>query len=331
MKKNRPFKVAAGAMLLAAGAAAQTADVLLTAPAVPAPREAVVMHRRVGTIGGTTSMAGVAGANFEYVSAEMGIEGQIVKAAPYSAEAVTESVQVLGDRNRISRKNSTALFRDGEGRTRRELSLNTIGPWAAASGAATQIIIIHDPVAGASYTLDEKTKTARKVVGRGMAVSYTRALPAPAPGVQVAPLPPLPPLPPPGPQITMSVPAIAIRAPGAQDPNSKTEALGKQNIEGVIAEGTRTTMTIPAGQIGNERPIEVVSERWFSPELQTVVMTRNNNPMSGESTYKLTNIRRGEPSKMLFEVPSDYTIKTDQPYTIKTDQPPAMRMRSPQE
>jgi hypothetical protein len=121
----------------------------------------------------------------------------------------------------------------------------------------------------------------------------------------------------------MAVPAIAIRTPGVEDPNTKTEALGKQNIEGVIAEGTRTTTTIPAGQIGNERPIEVVSERWFSPELQTVVMTRNINPMSGESTYKLTNLRRGEPSKMLFEVPSDYTIKTDQP--------PAIRMRGPQE
>ncbi len=80
-------------------------------------------------------------------------------------------------------------------------------------------------------------------------------------------------------------------------------------IEGVEAEGTRTTMTIPAGEIGNERPIEIVSERWYSPELQLVVMTRHSDPRSGETTYKLTNINRTEPAKSLFEVPAGYTIK----------------------
>ena len=87
------------------------------------------------------------------------------------------------------------------------------------------------------------------------------------------------------------------------------ENLGKQTIEGVEAEGTRSTITIPAGEIGNERPIEIVSERWYSPELQMVVMTRHSDPRTGEMTYKLTNINRTEPAKSLFEVPSDYTIK----------------------
>ena len=91
--------------------------------------------------------------------------------------------------------------------------------------------------------------------------------------------------------------------------NEVKEQLGKQNIEGVEAEGTRTTVTIPAGEIGNERPIEIVSERWYSPELQLVVMTRHSDPRFGETTYKLTNINRTEPAKSLFEVPSDYTIK----------------------
>ena len=96
-------------------------------------------------------------------------------------------------------------------------------------------------------------------------------------------------------------------APGAKD--GVEEQLGKQIIEGVEAEGTRTTVTIPAGEIGNERPIEIVSERWYSPELQLVVMTRNSDPRTGETTYKLTNINRAEPAKSLFEVPSDFTIK----------------------
>jgi TonB family protein len=90
---------------------------------------------------------------------------------------------------------------------------------------------------------------------------------------------------------------------------SNSESLGKQNVEGVEAEGTRSTVTIPAGEIGNERPIEIVNERWYSNELQTVVMTRHADPRFGESSYRLTNIDRREPAKSLFEVPVDYTVK----------------------
>jgi hypothetical protein len=91
--------------------------------------------------------------------------------------------------------------------------------------------------------------------------------------------------------------------------NSKTESLGKQVVEGVEAEGTRTTITIPAGEIGNEQAINIVSERWYSPELQVIVMSKNNDPLVGETVYRLTNITRGEPSHSLFEVPADYTVK----------------------
>jgi hypothetical protein len=79
-------------------------------------------------------------------------------------------------------------------------------------------------------------------------------------------------------------------------------------IEGVQAEGTRTTTTIPPGQIGNERPIEIVSERWYSPELDMTVMTRHYDPRTGETLYRLTDIRREEPDPSLFQVPSDYKL-----------------------
>jgi hypothetical protein len=84
-------------------------------------------------------------------------------------------------------------------------------------------------------------------------------------------------------------------------------------IEGVSAEGTRTTITIPAGEVGNERAIEIVSERWYSPELQVVVMTRHSDPRFGETTYKLTNVNRVEQPKSLFEVPPGYTVKEAPP------------------
>jgi TonB family protein len=88
------------------------------------------------------------------------------------------------------------------------------------------------------------------------------------------------------------------------------ESLGKQNVEGVEAEGTRSTVTIPAGEIGNERPIDIINESWYSSELQTLVMTRHSDPRFGESSYRLTNIDRSEPARSLFEVPADYTLKS---------------------
>lgn len=90
--------------------------------------------------------------------------------------------------------------------------------------------------------------------------------------------------------------------------NAVTEPLGKRMIEGVEAEGTRTRLTIPAGQIGNERPLEVVSERWYSNELKTVVLSTRKDPRAGETVYKASGLRRGEPARQLFEVPSDYKI-----------------------
>ena len=86
-------------------------------------------------------------------------------------------------------------------------------------------------------------------------------------------------------------------------------ALGKRDFDGVSADGTRTAWTIPAGRIGNEKPIEIVSERWYAPDLMLVVQTRYFDPRSGESVYKLTQLKRGEPDAALFKVPSDYTVR----------------------
>jgi hypothetical protein len=122
--------------------------------------------------------------------------------------------------------------------------------------------------------------------------------------------------------------SYVFRSSGSNQNAVKTD-LGKQMIEDVLAEGTRTTMTIPAGEIGNERPIEIVSERWYSPELQLVVMTRHSDPRSGEMTYKLTNINRTEPARSLFEVPSDYTIR-ESPHTQGSWIPRVRKLANPE-
>jgi hypothetical protein len=86
------------------------------------------------------------------------------------------------------------------------------------------------------------------------------------------------------------------------------ESLGTKIIEGIECEGTRTSTTIPAGQIGNERPITLTSERWYSPKLQVDVLVKRNDPRSGENRYRLVNIDQSEPSATLFQVPADYSV-----------------------
>jgi len=263
-------------------------------------------------------------ANFVFMASES-FGGKTVKGAPYSAEAVTESIQTLSDGNRIINRSTSSLYRDSEGRTRREQSLKGLGIFGGAGEEPTQTIFISDPVAGVTYSLDSKSHTAHKglpftfeftrkpgeaiegrtfefkvapgtAAGVGGNVMMTAPLPAPGPGVRVA-------------HAAEGVSTFVFKSKSANSNDVKEEQLGKQNIEGVEAEGTRTTTTIPAGEIGNERAIEIVSERWYSPELQLVVMTRHSDPRFGETTYKLTNINRTEQAKSLFEVPAGYTIK----------------------
>ena len=249
--------------------------------------------------------------------------GKVVKGAPYSAESVTETIQTLGDGNRIVNRITSMQYRDSEGRTRREQSLKGLGILGGTGEEPFKTIFINDPVAGVTFALDSRSHTAHKSVpftfelntkkGEGQHFEFRTGtangnmiVTGPVVAGPRATHPPLD-------QFTLRTEAgvgeTFIFRSKSSNANEVKEQLGKQNIEGVEAEGTRTTMTIPAGEIGNERPIEIVSERWYSPELQLVVMTRHSDPRSGETTYKLTNINRAEPAKSLFEVPSDYTIK----------------------
>ena len=274
-----------------------------------------LIHRSGVFMQGAPAAGMSADRTFQFISAGYEFPGQIVENSPYSAEAVTETVQTLADGNRIVHKNSSMLYRDSQGRTRREQKIETVGPWVAA-GEPPQIIFINDPAAGVQYVLNPKEKTASKMTppkfmpfpaggetdaavqgeaGRTAAVRryawFSRDQQDASEGHD----------------FTIAAPPPPARAFPSQQP--VTEALGSQMIEGVQAEGTRTTITIPAGEIGNERPIEIVAERWHSPELKMDVMTKRADPRLGETTYRLTNIQRIEPLRSWFEVPPDYAIQ----------------------
>jgi hypothetical protein len=210
--------------------------------------------------------------------------GKVVTGAPFSAVAVSESTQTLGDGNHIARKTETNLFRDSQGRFRKEVTLPAIGP-LATSGQPQSFVMIDDPVANANYILHADTKTAEQM---GMHFGAMKGLASGA--------------------IKGKMEYHVQQAIG--EGSLKKEDLGAETIAGVTAQGTRVTHTIPAGQIGNEKAITIVSEHWYSADLQMTVMSKRSDPRFGDTTYTLTNIQRSEPAASLFAVPSDYTVTT---------------------
>lgn len=273
---------------------------------------------------------------------------KIVKGAPFSCEAVSESLQVLVDGNRITRSSTNKMYRDSEGRFRRN-GVTMLGAFYELHPT----VIILDPVNGFKYYVNSDSKTIRKVTLAppgtkkslgGTFTFQTSPSPALAAGEYEAAAKKF------QTELTAKqaeygklVENAALKADleklttakaltgqlaiaggvsgtvgrhgeGGYKTTTKTEELGVQTIEGVQADGTRTTTTIPAGAIGNERPIDIVYERWYSKDLQLIVSSKHSDPRFGDQIYRLTNITRAEPDNSLFAIPADYKM-TFEPMT----------------
>ncbi len=220
--------------------------------------------------------------DFAFVRGEFGFSRKVVTGAPYSAQASTQFTQTLADGTHIQRSSSALLARDSQGRTRTEQTMSSIGPLAASGGTPKTTIFIHDPVASMSYVLDPNAHTVRQMqISQRASQSQQNG----TAGVGAGP-----------------------GALGRHGANATTEDLGTQVIQGLNATGTRTTRSIAVGAAGNDRAIQVVTETWYSPDLQVVVMSKTSDPRFGESVYQLTNIARAEPDPAWFAVPSGYTV-----------------------
>lgn len=266
---SRSLLIAGATALLAIGSYAQTPEPDPAPPPPPGGR----MHGPGGP--GLGFRPGPFGAEILGFGGMHG--GKTVTGAPFTATAVGESNRTLADGTKINQKVQTNLYRDAQGRVRRETTLPAIGP-LAASGSPKSLVFIHDPVAGAAYALDVNKKIAHKL--------------------------------PQGPHKGANADTASNEHPGHPgDANVTKESLGTQTINGVAAEGTRYTRTIPAGQMGNDKPVTIVHEEWYSPDLQIVVQSKRSDPFIGDSTYNVTNIQRSAPAATLFAVPSDYTVQ----------------------
>lgn len=280
-KSSRWFgSIAASAILLIAsgGARAQSAS---DAPPSPPPGRQFHFERF-----GSGPMMGFDDVGF--VGFEHGLGGKTVTGAPFSATFSSQSTQVLADGNRIQHSTTGTIARDSQGRTHRDMTLPAIGQFASSGQAPPHVIFINDPVAGVHYVLHPDEKSANK----------------------------------------MTPPPDGRRggkgAGGTNGPDGAgwrqhqkevvTTSLGTQMINGISAEGTRYTRTIPVGKIGNEKPITIVTEKWYSSELQMVVMTKRTDPFrGGETVSQLTNIQRQEPAATMFQVPADYSVQEGGP------------------
>lgn len=230
-----------------------------------------------------------------FVTPDANFERTFVKGAAFSAEATTEHVQTLNGGNRMVRKSAARIFRDSAGRTRREHELNRGG--AAPDGQPPRLIVINDPLGRVNYIIETETGIARK---RELppqrvleALEKSRGDNAP---------------------FSVLIPASTAHrrmTQGDAGPPLATprkEELPAQTIEGVLAQGTRTTIVIPPGEFDNEQPLTITHEEWYAPELHMIVLMKHIDPRFGETTFQLKNIFRGEPAPDLFQLPSGYRV-----------------------
>jgi hypothetical protein len=334
-----------------------------------------------------------------------------MKNAPFSAQAITESVQVLWDGTKITRRTTSRLYRDNEGRFRREDSKTQLGV-PGDNVEIAESIRITDPVTGLKYNLDVKDRTYKQSsFGPKKDVEYETRVKQEEQRVKQEEMkvkqkewsikqqenrekqaekkaqqaerraehsaevsvqadnngnragdgrvkiergpgglfvkPPDVNKPdankPDANKPDANKPDVKIAGPSeSSDKKAKVESLGTQNVEGVMAEGTRTTTTIPMGTIGNDRDINVVYEKWYSKELQLTVLSKHTDPRFGEQTYRLTNISRDNPPMSLFQPPADYKNDDDEKWLkgpggpmklpkmdIKAPKPPAPDIKKP--
>ena len=290
-------------------AMAQEAGVMVAAPAAGCPRDTGCPDQQasVAIMGaaplGPAQIGVVTTGGMGFSLQE---NAEVVKSQPYQAQAVTEIKQTLADGSHIAQTTTATVARDSDGRTVRIQKLSKIGPWRSRSdsseGSGPTLTTIFDPIAKThtDYTSDTK-------------VAHVLSMPTPPAGAVtgaaggIAVFAGGPPSDGAGP-VTFAVQGRADATPVTGDADAKTESLGSKTIEGVPVTGTKTTSTIPAGTIGNDKDIVITRETWYSPDLKLVLQSTQDDPRFGETTYSLTNIQRNDPDPALFQAPAGYKI-----------------------
>jgi hypothetical protein len=234
------------------------------------------------------------------------MSGKTVTGSPFSATEESHTLQVPGDGTRIGQNESDKYFRDSDGRTRTERNNG-------------DTVIVSNPVSGVTSEISTANKTARKImVSHPGPVQYRQPGRCCAAGqfqrrshsrkniaqsiIVTAEAPVA------GTLSSTEARSFALSALPAADLNIPLEDLGTQIVNGAPAKCARSTVTIPAGQIGNDRQIEIVSERRSSGDVRKLIKSSGKDPGFGETTYEVTNILRGLQGPTLFQIPCDFKV-----------------------
>ena len=208
--------------------------------------------------------------NARFIAAEMRFGDKLVKGQPFSAVTVIEDTRRLYDGTVVTKTIKGAFYRDSSGRTRREQPLEMVGGFNIVNDKnKPQTLVFINDFAAKTQYFFDLGNSVARKIGLGS-----------------------------------NEPRDEPQRPGA-----KSDSLGTKMIEGVSVEGTRTAFELPAGHIGNDKAIQVVTENWYSPELQVIVMSRHIDPLSGEHIFRLVNIKRSEPAADLFTVPASFRVE----------------------
>ena len=263
----------------------------------------------IQTLTQTAQASGGSGGSVAFGGSMIASHAKPVTGAPYSAQIVTETVQPFTDGNSITHTSTSTVYRDSQGRTRREQNINVVGP-SQVSGSPIQFITIDDPVAGVHYTLNPNKMIATQMATSGTAPATvggtlaTKIIPSDGSNVSIT--------------YFSSGDGVSAGGRGGSSAisvagevsasNVTSESLGAETIQGLSCLGTRVTRTIPAGQIGNAQPILITTDKWYSQDLQIEVKTVHSDPRTGTTTTALVNLSRNEPNPTMFTVPPGYTI-----------------------
>jgi hypothetical protein len=217
--------------------------------------------------------------------------------SPFQAEKTTTLTREREGKVVPSESPSMLIARDGQGRVRTE---RTEGKFKVEEGegvgteAVQHIITICDPVGQKLVRLDTLNKTATvQVHSAGVLGSGTRSQGA----------------------------FCSVYAKRQNGSNSQKEDLGHQTIEGLDAEGIRTTRSSPAIRNGEAMIAQSVSEAWCSDELGALLLqSRQTGTLQQKVETKLTKIARGEPDPALFQIPADYRIVERVPEVRRNEQ-----------
>ncbi len=295
MKRIHLIALALFVLLTIAAGVASTQSVNQPAAAVEGPRTRVTSD---------VGIAPVLPGMFEPLTTGGLLDGLFVRNQPYSATFESETVRRAPDGTSNTSQTVTRVWRDANGRTRREQIFYPTGAIPSATDAA-QSVVIFDPAAGWGYALNQANRTAQR-----------HRLPATLPLGTLFDN-----------QVPLLVKILRQENPAAgTPPQSFTLAaplalpLGIQTINGVAATGRRVTLRLPAGAVGNQAAVDAVYETWIAADLQMLVKAVVGNPASGTHTFQLKTISRANPAPGLFAVPSDYA--TSEMGAIRTDLPP---------